>query len=704
MNLWLPFLLFAVCNSFNLDLGPEFVVPDALRLVEAIPDIQSRLAAALPTLDLRNLTGSEPNHCLATMKDSLNHFLHSQSMATLIKESGFGINELGSYQGCKNAHGRYYTLDVMVVKMGLCLPVVCEQADLEVLRDLLFELIRKNFKEFPIDPSYKSYLNFYDVEKRNDYSMTKGAYISFGLVFVCLVVGIVVSFVEPRLPADALSSRARSVLASFNLYKSAKNLFFSVNRVDPNLDVLNGARTLAMGWVVFGHMLMMVEMAPFLNILDLMNEIQGSRKYVIYMSADLSVDVFFCFTGFLGILVTTEQLRGPWLTKLKYIPLIYLHRYLRLLPVYAAAVLTLLYMLPHLHNGPIYYSVQSLRGTCEDNWYYNALYINNFHSGGSCGGWTWYLANDFQMYLLVPPIVLLYQFRKVLAYLFVTALLFASAAVQTWIQIYNKENGGGQGGRERGDWSYAEMYSLPYTRICPFLVGIFIAWIYMDYRIKQKARDKALAQARAANPDSLALNASVREGATSKSQQEEEKPTLLDRFHSLVKESFVLRCVMYVAGFGIMLFFVLINFEFTKADNNISNGVTYLHTIVRRPAFVFGLMLMMYPAFLGKARVLRAVLGMELFNALSKVVYSAYMFNMIVIAYYHATREDGLYFSMQKMWATAIDVYVLTFALGIFTTLVFEYPIIGLSKEFLRPKRASIISGGDSAKPVPTKA
>jgi hypothetical protein len=61
---------------------------------------------------------------------------------------------------------------------------------------------------------------------------------------------------------------------------------------------------------------------------------------------------------------------------------------------------------------------------CRDSWWANLLYINNFvkqNSGvfnklkfiliyiflhSQCMGWTWYLANDFQLYAFAPILII----------------------------------------------------------------------------------------------------------------------------------------------------------------------------------------------------------------------------------------------------------------------------------------------------------
>ncbi len=675
----------AVVRADYLD---DISVLDTFRILAVLPRIQTKVIASLPQLSLTlsndAISGSP---CLAELKRALNEFLHEHSVFNLLSNSGKGINELGDYKGCKKAHGRYFVFSASVVKLGLCAPHSCRQKDFDVLKLWLVSIAQKYMKDLPVDLSE---MGFVDVDKANKQEVTKGVYISFGIVILCAVAGIVASFADTLIPRTAWNSRSRKVLESFNMYKNAKTLFFAENRVDPNLDILNGIKTLFMGWIVFGHILMMLTTAPMVNIADLQNLFLNERKYAFYSSASLGVDVFFCLTGFLGVLVVTEQLKGPWKKRLLAVPLIYVHRYLRMLPVYIMAILVPLYILPYLNKGAIYFTVNSMKGDCADKWYYNLLYINNFSEESDCGGWTWYLANDFQMYFLVPPFVLLHQFRPFLAYLGTFVLMLASFGAQLWTCIhYHFTYNFSKSAQGEGN-GYNKYYTRPYCRINPFLIGMLAAWMYISYRTKQKAREKAASQAKA----ELAVNPSV---SSSPEPAVEPKRSLFDMMNIAILESWIVRYTLYVAGFLMMFACVYFFFDFYKAGTTLDDKDNYIYVLLSRPAFVVGMLFCVYPACLGKARVLRPILGMELFNVLSRVVFSAYMFNMLIIAFYHGSREDGLYFNTQSIWMMALEIFVLTYVNAVFTTLLFEYPVIGLSKEFLRPKRQNVISRGESS-------
>lgn len=61
------------------------------------------------------------------------------------------------------------------------------------------------------------------------------------------------------------------------------------------------------------------------------------------------------------------------------VPLMYLHRYLRLTPMVAYIMLFAMSLLKFFGNGPLYDENMSLYvDTCTNNWWKNFLYIQNY--------------------------------------------------------------------------------------------------------------------------------------------------------------------------------------------------------------------------------------------------------------------------------------------------------------------------------------
>ena len=94
---------------------------------------------------------------------------------------------------------------------------------------------------------------------------------------------------------------------------------------------------------------------------------------------------------------------------------------------------------------------------------------------------SWYIANDFQMYLLVPIIVLLYRWKPIAGILTVVSLMMISIGAQlcVFIKYHILAN------IETDD--YGNLYYVkPYCRINPFLIGILMAWMYISHKQAKK--------------------------------------------------------------------------------------------------------------------------------------------------------------------------------------------------------------------------
>lgn len=96
---------------------------------------------------------------------------------------------------------------------------------------------------------------------------------------------------------------------------------------------------------------------------------------VVIVNAAIVVDVFFVIGGFLvslTLLVMLEKSKG----KLN-VPLLYIHRYLRITPLYIVIICVGTFVFPLLGNGPYWHVAKVWAGFCEKNWWKNILYINN---------------------------------------------------------------------------------------------------------------------------------------------------------------------------------------------------------------------------------------------------------------------------------------------------------------------------------------
>jgi peptidoglycan/LPS O-acetylase OafA/YrhL len=130
----------------------------------------------------------------------------------------------------------------------------------------------------------------------------------------------------------------------------------------------------------------------------------------------LSVDSFFFLSGLLaGYLFTKTLVAGKRVVIWKA----YLGRFLRLTPTYMLALAIYSQLTPHFVPASAFATTMNPSlDPCPSYWWTNLLYINNFYPengdlGKGCMGWSWYLANDMQFFLIAPFLVLaLYKWPK----------------------------------------------------------------------------------------------------------------------------------------------------------------------------------------------------------------------------------------------------------------------------------------------------
>lgn len=148
-------------------------------------------------------------------------------------------------------------------------------------------------------------------------------------------------------------------------------------------------------------------------------------------AAYFAVDTFFWIGGFLITLGMLDQMK-----KVKSFVKFYfgaiVHRFIRIWPTYMIAILLFWKIAPYLGNGPIWSIFYRLSCSCNDGGVlWNVFFIDNFGDHGPngmdyCFGWGWYLAVDFQLFLITPFFLYAYSKNKKLGWIITFALFLAS--------------------------------------------------------------------------------------------------------------------------------------------------------------------------------------------------------------------------------------------------------------------------------------
>jgi len=600
---------------------------------------------------------NEENPCNEDLLKGVNNFLGDDSIFTLAAHTGLNANELGDYRNCLKSGWKFFYLQVAfqgipIMFNGVCLPARCKtQYLLEIRKGIAYVL--SALAKMPIT---EEYVNMLDVREELD-KHTKFDDMSYltvglmlGMLFLCIIGTIILYFYKDK------QSLAYKICKCFDLAENAKNIAYGENSVDPNLNVLNGIRTLAMYWIIGGHCFEVMSglLVPIINPLEAFNKIQNERSYAYYLSGTLAVDVFFFLTAFLGVLVGDHQIKTSKSNKVVTVLMLYLHRFVRLIPLYGLTILCGVHVITKLYEGPLYYLMDMGPNStyCKENWIYNLLFINNYFGvNEQCLGWSWYLSNDFQMYILLPIIVILYQSNKFYGLLSVAGLFVISCISQIFVFTHwdfslniltkNKPNFRG------------EYYIKPYCRINPFLVGIIFAWLYQAYKEKENGFP------------------------------------IFSKINKIVTENPIIRYSLYIVGLISIYCCVYLYFDFYKQGEDKNMLETLVYGILARPCFVIALMLIFYPVMLGRTPILQGIFGNEFFGMMSKLTFAAYLFHPYVVIFHYGSMEESIYFRGYKLAMIGLECFVITYILAFFLSLIIETPLTLLSKEFLRPAKST---------------
>ncbi|KAH8235373.1 hypothetical protein KR038_003215 [Drosophila bunnanda] len=383
---------------------------------------------------------------------------------------------------------------------------------------------------------------------------------------------------------------------------------------NPNvIDCLHGIRCLSFIWVVYGHVYLVNVFAPNLNYVDLHTVSWWRSAYsMLLQHAAYSVDTFFFLSGLLLVVIalrTMEKTKG----KLN-VPFMYLHRYLRLTPILAMAIIVYMTILPRMGDGPLYGSVNfDDYSQCEDTWFWTLLYVQNYATHNICLGHSWYLAVDMQLYIIAPLLLIaLYKWgRKGAALIFVLMLLLASCLFTMMIvknlSLLDETND-----------AMKEIYFSTHTRASPYLIGILFGYFLHVNRGK-----------------SFKLT----------------RPAVLLGW--LVSLALLFTCIFAV-------------FRYAKHLDTPSILEEAFYLTFTRIAWPLGLCWLVFACMQGYGGLANSFLSSPLWQPLSRLSYSAYIFHMFIESLNAGLTRTNTYFSdyqvMLRFWSDFGFVVLLAFA------------------------------------------
>ena len=627
--------------------------------------------------------------------------------------SGFRINDLGDFISCNNLEGASYATLAFgpTSLMTVCGPSICTEQDYQMMiHNLLGGLgslesfLEEGKKTLELTESIKNRFSNYkltqsasgaqpevifneDYIHSNFHTLDAGA---IAMLVFCVVLSVVVCLATafdfylqvlepkkvledskqsmiplegkentknvqrvPRRPKSALEE----ALLCFSLYRNLNMLLVSrsAERTGERntLDVMNAVRVMSISWVVVGHVVLLrgtnsivynyYEIGPYLS----------ETKVALIYGGEYAVDTFFWLSGMLMAYLFLTQLVRVDSFRPKDWFLVYFHRFFRILPAYIFVLFFLWAFTKYIGYGPYWVVGDGLFSDCKDYWYTNFLFLNNFipnGKGSGCLGWTWYLANDMQFFLVSPIILYFYcKSHKLIGWCSVGAMLvlnilsgvFVSRHFHLYVSGPDPENNG-----------FNYLYSKPYCRCGAYALGIACGMVlYARNHMKKTGNsfDK------------------------------------VGEFICKAIDRTSIRWFLYLLGAALVNIFIFIQHtawkqSYEHGHDTWTDSQRYLWYGCSRIMFILGLSCLLLPMLLGHGKFVAGMLSASMWTPLARLSFSTYLIHFGVIWTVIASQKTGYYLCDSNLFIDTLWGVPCSFAAAVPVYLMIESPFIGLEK------------------------
>lgn len=625
------------------------------------------VALGCQILMIQSLTCSEEWNLILSSQTNLS-IPHDYWM--MYQYSGFSINDLGNYNGCnKIDRARYVTFvlspSLSAVK-GVCGPLSCSKS-----------FYKSNQLEFYASNEFEVYFpHKYQSDHYRSYST--GAICM--IVFTCILSSIVLfsTLLEYLYIKSESKSFSSELIKCFSLISNVKRIVISRSQTrlgqKDELELLNAVRVFSIGWVILGHTYINYAFfVPCVNYTEL-SKIFSKKEYIVIYGGFYAVDTFFWLSGLLMTYLFLIEFDKKSSFTLPKIVMVYVHRILRITPVYMFCLLFMWALMPYMGNGPLWFKItETFNNDCHKYWYANLLYMNNFipnYKTESCLAPSWYLADDMQFFFISPIILIIYLKISVkLAWGIIIGLNVLGIATSAAIAHHFDLN---PVIFATGDEYFDYYYVKPYCRVPPYALGIACGIVLYVYRKEKKTG------------------------------------TLLDPI-----SGFISRCLSntyiryFIFSFGLSLLNVLIFVQYDTYKHP-GDDLKYRHwskhsnyTFIALERFAYGLALSMIllPCLLGFFKFINWFMSLYIWSFIAKFTFVMYLIHYGIIEIVIRSIKTSYEFNQYNNIRDSFYFFFLSFACAVPIVLVVEMPSGNLEKLILgRMKKgngATVDSGKD---------
>ncbi|XP_041368252.1 nose resistant to fluoxetine protein 6-like [Gigantopelta aegis] len=426
------------------------------------------------------------------------------------------------------------------------------------------------------------------------------------------------------------------LLGAFSVYTNGAKLL-NTEQPTGSLTAVHGIRFMSMTWVVLGHSYFVV-LSVSGNLQPFLKESISNWTFHTILNALVAVDTFFTMSGLLVVyLIITEMKKSEG--RVNWV-MFYFHRFWRLTPVYMCVLMLDVCLLRYVSDGPMWPQGGIELNACRDTWWTNLLYINNLVKRDSmCFGWSWYLADDMQFYVLSPLIIIPLFFRKLLGFAVLAVFLLVtitSAGLVTRLVgipagfVYQTK------GVVFDPLKFNDYYYTPYCRMGPYLVGMAAGYILA----KSSCRVK--------------MNKVVSLGGW---------------------------CVAAVAALAVLYG------PYESANGTpMTPDVNAFYNAVHRTVWGAAVSWVIFACATGHGGFVNKFLSWKGFVPLSRLTYSAYLVHMLLLVTFALSQRTPVYISNFNIAYQFFGHLIASYSAAFLVSLTFESPMMGLERVLFKRK------------------
>jgi len=531
--------------------------------------------------------------------------------------------------------GKPTTGDLYSPGMGYCIPSSCSAADFgKSIAQIVEKYAFNGLYVFPVTSEQYCFSDDEDAPQFDGLTIAVIVVLSvIGLLVVAGTAHEVVRFYLARPIDPKTSGLPVRALHSFSALNNSRKLL-ATKATAENFGCLNGMRVLSTAWVVIGHCFLY---ASGLGPNQFMIEADSLKwSFQAIGNATISVDTFFLISG---MLVSYLLLRELDRNKGRFnIFIFYLHRYLRLTPVYAIILGFIATLMVYIGSGPNWGFTYNTAEACRNEWWHNFLYINNFFDPpGTCMGETWYLANDMQFFLISPLFIYTLWRWRMFGFILIAVTTLASlgGTVAEYI-VYDlpPEIMASRQLEANNPHFFGDYYIKPWTRIPPYLVGIVLGHIL---------------------------------SRTKKS------PIILHK-------GLVAFCWAVAIATGLAVMYGLSALLDPIEVPVINDATRVIYGVFHRLAWAFAVGWVIFACVNGYGGFVNQMLSWKIFAPLSRMTYCVYLIHLNFLSVYYGRLRAPVFYTILDEVMFILSVLMMTFGLAFIVSVTVEASFINLEK------------------------